>query len=83
MQPMTAEATLDRHFLEARCLLLDIAAILDRIDRGGGVSDGRLDKIREGIKILQSTDPDRAEKIQQLFSLEYDENWEKPKPREV
>ncbi len=83
MEPMTAKATLDRHFLEARCLLLDIAAILDRIDRGGDVSDVRLDKIREGIQILQTGDPGRAEKIQQLFSINYDENWEKPKPREV
>jgi len=31
---LTAEAALDRHFLETRCKLIEIAANLDRIDRG-------------------------------------------------
>ena len=39
MKPMTAKAALDAFFLEARSKVLDLAAILDRIGRGGGVED--------------------------------------------
>ena len=81
MQPLTAKAALDRHYLEARSLMLDLAAILDRIDRGGNVNDPRLEQFAQALTILQQKSPGRAEKVQQLFSLPYDANWEKPKPR--
>ena len=34
MKPLPAPKALDAFFLEARCKILDLAAILDRIDRG-------------------------------------------------
>ena len=82
MQPLPAEVALNRYFHEARSKLLDLAAILDRIDRGGDVAgDVRLEKVRQALSILQEKVPGRAEKVQCLFSLDYDAAWEKPQPR--
>jgi hypothetical protein len=81
MQVLSADTALDRHYLEARSLMLDLAAILDRIDRGGGVSDPRLEQFQKALKVLEGKGPGRAEKIQHIFSLDYDPNWEKPMPR--
>ena len=85
MTPLAAPKALDNFFLEARCKILDLAAILDRINRGrdtGAVdNDPRLDKIRKALEVLHDQSGGRAERIQQIFSLEYDQNWDKPKPR--
>jgi hypothetical protein len=81
MQPLTGRAALERHYLEARSLLLDLAAILDRIDRGGGSDDPRLELFQQALKVLEGAGPGRAEKIQHIFSLAYEPSWEKPKPR--
>jgi hypothetical protein len=85
MTPLPAPKALNDFFLEARCRLLDLAAILDRINRGpgaGGVEqDPRLEKIRKALDVLHDQSGGRAERIQQIFSLDYDPTWEKPKPR--
>lgn len=86
MNPLPANKALEQYFFEARCKLLDIAAILDRINRGqdaGAVTadDPRIEKIRKALEVLHDQSGGRAERIQQIFSLEYDSGWEKPKPR--
>lgn len=83
MTPMPAARVMDQFFLEARSKLLDLAAILDRLDRGDGTTaaDPRLERIRKAALILLEQGSGRAEKIQQLFSLDYDPNWQRPKPR--
>ncbi|MGE3808287.1 MAG: hypothetical protein AB7K24_26805 [Gemmataceae bacterium] len=85
MTPMAAKQALDRHFLEARCKILDVAAILDRIGRGSDASnatdDARVARIRQALEVLLDPSGGRAERIQKIFSLDYDPNWEKPKPR--
>ena len=85
MTPLAATKALDNYFLDARCKILEVAAILDRINRGQGASsvdsDPRLDKIRKALEVLHDQSGGRAERIQQIFSLEYDASWEKPKPR--
>ena len=86
MKPLPATKALDDYFFEARCKLLDIAAILDRINRGqesGEVlaNDLRIEKIRKALEVLHDQSGGRAERIQQIFSLDYDASWEKPKPR--
>src|SRR5438477_2068725 len=77
--PPVASAVLERVYLEIRCKLLDIAASLDRVARAEGgqaaQSDPRLAQIRQGIEILSSAGPDRAERIQMLFSDAYVPNW--------
>jgi hypothetical protein len=81
MTPLPAAKALDQFFLEARCRLLDVAAILDRIDRGGGSADPRIGRIRDALAVLDGEAGARAERIQQIFSLDYDPKWEKPRPR--
>jgi hypothetical protein len=85
MQPMPANQALERHFLEARSKLLDLAGILDRVGRGSGANgvgeDPRLARVREALEVLLDPSGGRAERIQKLFSLEYDPKWEKPQPR--
>jgi hypothetical protein len=85
MTPLPAAKALDAYFLEARCKILETAAILDRIGRGreasATASDPRVARIREALEILADHSGGRAERIQKIFSLDYDANWERPIPR--
>lgn len=84
MTPMPAGQVLDQYFLEARAKLLDLAAILDRIDRGDGANkmdDLRIDRIQAAIDLLKEQRPHRAELVQELFSHSYDPHWKVPTPR--
>ena len=83
--PLTAKAALDAYFIEARCKLLDLAAILDRIGRGADAdavaADPRAGRIRAALQLLQDLPSGRAEEVQKLFSLAYDPAWSVPAPR--
>jgi hypothetical protein len=85
MNPIPASQALDSFYLEARCKLLDLAGILDRIGRGMGANgvaeDARLARIRQALEILADQSGGRAERIQQIFSLNYDPTWKIPQPR--
>lgn len=78
-QHRTQADVLNRDFLEARARILDLAAALDRLDRAPRTSaesaDGRLQLLRQGIQALLANEPQRAETVQRLFSLDYDPNW--------
>jgi len=69
---------LDREYLSVRAKLIDLAASLDRIQRGGESMHGdqRIDKIRQAAQILAAEATNRTEQIQRLFSLSYDEHWQ-------
>lgn len=83
MSPLSAADALDRYFLEARSRLLDLAAVLDRIGRGAGAAeadaDPRLEKIRQAVEVLHDRSGGRAERVQQIFSLDYDPQWKRPR----
>lgn len=85
MTPLSAKSALDQFFLDARSRLLDLAAILDRIDRGAArgslESDPRVGQISRALAALQMEGPGRAEAVQRIFSLEYDAAWPRPTPR--
>ena len=82
LSPQPGGTVLDGYFLEARSKLLDLAAILDRIDRGGGAeNDSRFARIHEAIGLLVGKGADRAEKVHTVFSLGYDPTWKRPTPR--
>lgn len=87
MTPLPASRALDQYFLEIRCRLLDLAAMLDRIDRGSGraelAEDSRMSRIRQAIAVLATDGPHRAEQIQQIFSIAYDPSWSRPQPRDL
>ena len=68
---LTAEQVLDNYFLDARCMLLEIAATLDRYDRAGsGGDDPRLEKLYQALTDLadRKVAPERAERLLTLFS---------------
>lgn len=76
-RPLTAADFLDEEFLIVRAKILEVAAALDRLDRGDGdvSQDPRLERLRRSLAELSSAKPDRAERIQRIFSLPYDEDW--------
>lgn len=85
MTPLPAARALDQFYLDARSRLLDLAATLDRIDRGPDAAalaaDPRMARLRKAVEALLGREPGRAERVQQIFSLDYDPAWKKPQPR--
>ena len=71
VKAVAAPKVLEQSFLEARCKLLDIAAILDRITRGDAAElvhqDVKISRIIEALKILQGSSAHKAEQIQNSF----------------
>ena len=75
---MSSSQILDREFLEIRAKLIEVAASLDRLDRADGSvsSDSRMQQLGDALDLLRLSDAqDRAEKLQLIFSLPYDDNW--------
>lgn len=69
-------------FLEVRAKLLEVAAVLDRLDRASDANgpldadaQGQRDRVAQAIELLLNEGPDRAARLQLLFSREYDEGW--------
>jgi len=77
---LTASDLLNRDFLEMRCRIIDVAAALDRIHRAGGAdsvrSDPRWRQVADAVRLLVDGQPDRATRVQSLFSDSYDPNWQ-------
>ena len=78
----TATEILEDKFLEVRAKLLEVAATLDRVDRSADeaapIEDQAMPtrkRIDDAIRILLSEGPDRAERLQRLFSREYEDDW--------
>ena len=78
MSARSADAVLNESFLEVRAKLLEVAATLDRIDlavaSGDPLSDAmqsRRSQLNQAIEILNQDDVGRPEKLQKLFSREY------------
>lgn len=72
---LTPSKVLDHYYLDTRCMLIEIAATLDRYDRaarleGTTAADDRLDQIYQALTLLadrESAD-DRSERLLNLFS---------------
>lgn len=75
----TARNILEQDFLEIRCLILNLAAALDRIDRAEGAdaigNHEQMQLLQGGLDLLQQEGPGRAEKVQLHFSDKYQEGW--------
>ena len=75
-----AAEVLDGNFLEMRCKLIEVAAAMDRVDRGEDVAavaeDLRMSRLCNAIAALGNGGPGRAEKLQMIFSLDYEPDWQ-------
>ena len=74
-----AEAVLSREQFKIRAKLIEIAAILDRIDRANGEvdDDPRMMEIRKSLEVLfgPNNDGNRAAEIQMIYSRTFDADW--------
>jgi hypothetical protein len=64
---MTKLQVLDLYFMDARSKLIDLAAFIDRVQRGDGPEDFRMAAFRNSLKELNSDKPERAKSV--LLSL--------------
>ncbi len=73
---LTPKQVIDEYYLEVRCKVLEIAAIMDRYDRAcvrasaDPTDDPRLAKWRQSLAILNQpqAEANRAEQVALLFS---------------
>jgi len=72
---LTPNDVLDNYYLDTRCMLIEIAAFLDRHDhaverQGGADPDDRLDQIYQALTLLADREaaPNRGERLLNLFS---------------
>ncbi len=77
--PLSAPDLLEREFLILRAKALELGAGLDRLERAAGdVSrDPRYLNLQRALGELQEAGSDRAERLQLLFSLPFDEHWQR------
>jgi hypothetical protein len=79
--PMSASEVLDANVLETRARLLEVAAMLDRVDRSGDAEKGRADyryrALKEAIQILATGKESRARAILLALSDPTNEPLEK------
>ena len=75
---MNSKEILEREFLEIRAKILEVGAALDRIERAEGdvSSDPKMSLVNEAIRVLSGGENHLAERIQLLFSREYDQAWQ-------
>lgn len=65
---MTRQELLDLYFMDARAKLIDLAAFLDRIDRGGGEADFRLAAFRRALDELSTPEMGRTDRVLRSLS---------------
>jgi hypothetical protein len=66
--PPTHVNLVDLGFMDSRSKLIDLAAFLDRVDRGSGEADFRLSAFRDAMRHLADGEPKRAETVLLAFS---------------
>lgn len=64
---MTKQEILDLYFMDSRSKLIDLAAFLDRIERGSGEPDFRLAAFRQALEVVHGPDGEKAKSV--LMSL--------------
>ncbi len=80
---VSARTVLERGYLLARGKVLEVAALLDRLERCADAAEVRDDPrvlgLRQAVAALSESGPGRAERVQMLLSLPYDSDWTRPK----
>lgn len=73
---LTAPQVVEKYFLDARMMILELGALLDRYDRARTCADGsppeepRMELLYRALALIAEgpTTPDRAERLLVLFS---------------
>ena len=65
---MTRQQVLDLYFMEARSKVIDLAAFLDRVERGTGEADFRLAAVHAALDALQQPGAGRARLVLEALS---------------
>lgn len=74
---LDAKQVVDKYYLETRCMLIEIAATLDRVERAAerqagstAFHDDRIDRIRNSLAFLadKQNGPNRSEQVLLMFS---------------
>ena len=65
---MTQQQVLDMYFMDARHKLIDVAAFMDRVDRGEGSADFRYEAFKKALEALDQGQPGRAAAVLDVFS---------------
>ena len=75
----TSSEILSQEFLQTRAKILEIAAFYDRLDADELTeSDGEALRLLDGgCAILNDDEPNKAARVQLLFSREYNAQWRK------
>ncbi len=73
----TSSEILSQEFLQTRAKILEIAAFFDRLDAAELTESdsGPLQLLCDGCGILNDDEPDKAARVQLLFSRQYDAQW--------
>jgi hypothetical protein len=73
----SSQQILEAEFLAARAKLLELAALLDRIDRGGEprADNDKMKLLHTALELLRDSHGNRAEQIQLVFSRPYEDDW--------
>jgi hypothetical protein len=74
---MNRQQLIDLYFMDARSKLIDLAAFLDRVDRGDGESDFRVDALKRALGELSKGEPQRAKQVLIALSDPTDQPIEK------
>lgn len=69
LQPKPAKDLLDMYYLDMRMHLLEVAALFDRLDRSGGVSDPRLAQLRTLAVLAVDPHADRTRRALEFLSV--------------
>jgi hypothetical protein len=80
---ISPSAALDLYYLDIRATILSLAAALDRINHGNAeAADARDRLIARALDALADGRENRAERVQLVFSLQYDPSWRRPETTE-
>jgi len=72
-----AQQIVKDEFLQARAKILELAAMLDRIERASGDATNLrpLSLIGLGLNILTDDEAEKAKRVQLLMSRDYESDW--------
>ena len=74
----SAQQIVAEDFMIARARIVELAAVLDRIDRAAGdVNDSKnMLLLVQGLHILCDVEAEKAKRVQLLMSRQYDPQWQ-------